>query len=421
MGNVVSLLGRWTTRTASATMLAGLFGGIPWGLVVLIGWPLPREVNLPQSVEDVQGLLSTPLTDQMIVNLLAVAMWFIWVSFAASFAGEVIAAVRGVPSRRLPVVSPMQKLAGWLLSGVTAGVLAAAALTPAVVAPPAPAVAAAATVPATPQLPVVDLTAATTYQQTPPDEQAPIVCAGEHILHIDGQRYAYVVQRDDSLWVIAELCLGDGARWPDIWALNQGRHFPQVGGTFGHQDLIYPGWDLELPAGAVPPPEATPVAPDQPETPTAPEPAEPQPAPPSPATPPPDGSPDSTPATPTPATTAPAPTTPAPATPAPASPTPAPTAIPSVEQAPPAPPAGEPDPDDRSLAETVLPVTAALATAGLLSALVLTRLRHRRARRQQHRRHGRRLAEPDPKVETATRVAAQPADVARLVDRKSVV
>ena len=414
MAKALSLLGRWITRAASATMLAGLLGGIPWGLVVLIGWPLPREVNLPRTVEDVQDLLSTPLTDQMIVNLLALAMWFIWISFAASFAGEVIAAVRGVPSRRLPVLSPMQKLARWLLSGVTAGVLAAAALTPAIIAPPPPpAAAAAATVPAPSPLPMVDLTAAaTTHQQTAPDERPPTVCAGEHVLNIDGDRWAYVAQRDDSLWRIAELCLGDGSEWPRIWELNQGRHFPQVGGTLDQPDLIFPGWDLYLPADALPPPEATPIEPDRPEPPTEPEPTqpEPEPAPPSPATPPPDDSPEPTPATPTPDRTAPAPATPS---------TPAPTATPDAGAEPtPAPPAGEPaadsDPDDRSLTDTVLPVTAALATAGLLSALVLTRLNFQRRRRQQHRRHGRRLAEPDPKVETAARTAAQPADVTRL-------
>lgn len=214
MTRAVSLLVRLLTRLASAAVLAGLLGGIPAGLVALLGWPLPREINLPRTVEDVQDLLSTPLTDQMIVNLLALVMWLIWASFAASFAGEVVAALRGVPSRRLPVVSPMQKIAGWLLSGVTAGVIAAAAIAPTTVAPSPPPAAAAAAVHHAPQPPptvTVSLTTATSFAQAGQQEQPPVVCAGEHILHINGQRYAYVVQEDDSLWAIAQLCLGDGA------------------------------------------------------------------------------------------------------------------------------------------------------------------------------------------------------------------
>jgi hypothetical protein len=220
MTRAASLLVRLLTRIGSTTVLAGLLGGIPWGLVVLVGWPLPREVNLPRTVEDVQDLLSTPLTDQMIVNLLAVAMWLIWGSFAASFAGEVIAALRGVPSRRLPVVSPMQRIAGWLLSGVTAGVLAAAAITPAMVAPPPPPAAAAAVF--APPAPTVTVSLTTaTFPQAAQEEQPPVVCAGEHVLHIGDQRYAYLVQHDDSLWMIAELCLGDGAEWPRMDATSR--------------------------------------------------------------------------------------------------------------------------------------------------------------------------------------------------------
>jgi hypothetical protein len=196
---------------------------------------------------------------------------------------------------------------------------------------------------------------------------------------------------------------------------TDGRHFPDVGGTLAHPDLIYPGWDLHLPADAVPPPDAVPIEPDQPEAPDVP--AEPEPTPPSPPAPGAEESPQApAPATPTPTATTPS-SPPATGTPAPSPDT---SAGAGDEQSPA--PAGEPDggpsgeqnPEDQSLADAVLPVTAVLATAGLLTALVLLRLRHHRGRRQQHRRHGRRLAEPDPAVETATRVAAQPADVTRL-------
>ncbi|RLK23829.1 transcriptional activator [Micromonospora sp. M71_S20] len=63
----------------------------------------------------------------------------------------------------------------------------------------------------------------------------------------------YTVNRGDSLCRIAERTLGDADRWPEIYALNRGTHFPRVGGTLRDPDLIHPGWTLDLPADATPP------------------------------------------------------------------------------------------------------------------------------------------------------------------------
>lgn len=195
-------------------------------------------------------------------------------------------------------------------------------------------------------------------------EDSPTVCAGEHILNINGDRWAYQVQRDDSLWHIAELCLGDGTRWPDIWELNRGRHFPQVGGTLHDPDLIYPGWDLELPSDAVPPPEAEPVQPEAPEPPADPEPEpEPEPAPPASVTPAPSQRPEPTP---------------------PAASTPAPGVTGPGER----PDAGQPDEpfteDEPSDTGVVLPtgawVSFGLAAVIASAALLLRAHRRRRAR-----------------------------------------
>jgi hypothetical protein len=391
-------LGRWITRLSSATILALLLVGVPYGLVTQIGSPFPT--NLPTTVEDVERALTTPITDEVVIHLLAVAMWIIWFTFTTSVIAEIPARVRGVNPRHFPVVAPVQTIAGWLLSGITAGVIAAAAITPVPIATDAhhgPAVHATLDISAQPGQPAVTPVALTAglggRLQNQSDHQPPVVCAGEHILVIDGKRYAYQVQRDDSLWTIAELCLDDGRKWPEIWKINQGRHFPSVGGSLHDPDLIYPGWDLYLPPGAAPPPGAQQVRPSQPAQPTPPQP--------------------STPAgTATPASPAPAPT-PTGSPPATAAPTPAtsPNPPPREEQY-----SGDQEPDSRSLIDAALPVTAVLATAGLFAALLLARLHRRRGRQLQHRRHGRRLPEPDPAAETTARVAAQPADVARLDD-----
>ncbi len=56
----------------------------------------------------------------------------------------------------------------------------------------------------------------------------------------------YTVMRGDHLWGIAERFLGDGFRWVDIWKLNQQRTMTD-GRAFVDPNLIYPGWQLELP------------------------------------------------------------------------------------------------------------------------------------------------------------------------------
>ncbi|MGE3073900.1 MAG: BTAD domain-containing putative transcriptional regulator [Dehalococcoidia bacterium] len=56
----------------------------------------------------------------------------------------------------------------------------------------------------------------------------------------------YSVVRGDHLWGIAERFLGDGFRWLEIWKLNQQRTMSD-GRAFVDPNLIYPGWQLELP------------------------------------------------------------------------------------------------------------------------------------------------------------------------------
>jgi len=70
-------------------------------------------------------------------------------------------------------------------------------------------------------------------------------------------RRTYTVQDGDSLWRIAERELGDGLRWREIWALNQGRDMGH-GRVFRRAGLILPGWVLDLPAGEQPAPATPP-------------------------------------------------------------------------------------------------------------------------------------------------------------------
>jgi DNA-binding SARP family transcriptional activator len=73
-----------------------------------------------------------------------------------------------------------------------------------------------------------------------------------------GTGRVYVVQEGDSLWRIAERELGDGHRWQELFAANQGRRMPD-GQLLRDAGLILPGWQLLLPApDRADPPAATP-------------------------------------------------------------------------------------------------------------------------------------------------------------------
>jgi two-component SAPR family response regulator len=253
-------------RAGSAVTLAALLAGIPAGLATYIGWPLPDHMP---SLAELRGFATTGVTDQVVLNVLAVVLWLVWLLIVFSVGVEAAAAVRGVQAPRLRLLGPVQSVAATLIAGLTFGVLAATAgpvsaglLSPsaAQTAPVRPA-AASLVLPASPAHPIV-LTAAHTTTVAAP--------AGKVTLVIGDCGYEHKVVKGESLWRIAQLCLGDPHRWPEIYKLNKGRYWPHVSGhtTLHNPNLIFPGWVLELPHDAVPPPGGQPVTP--PITPTPP-------------------------------------------------------------------------------------------------------------------------------------------------------
>ncbi|WP_240742424.1 LysM peptidoglycan-binding domain-containing protein [Micromonospora zingiberis] len=204
-------------------------------------------------------------------------------------------------------------------------------------------------------------------------------------------RATYVVARGDWLYYIAERTLGDGDRYVDIADLNP--EMKKADPRF--PDHIVPGQRLRLPAdaddrgsrrhatGTIRTPSQPPAAEDAP-------------------------TPEDTPSQITPATPPPPTSVPTPEASS------APTAIPDSTSTTPTAAAEEKPTDDDSDFDAVLPISAALATAGLLAALLLIRLTQRRRRQRQHRRPGRRIPTPHPVAERQVRAAAQPVDVNRL-------
>jgi Bacterial transcriptional activator domain len=234
---------------AAVLLLLGLLAGVPFALVTLVGWPLPRR--LPSL-----GLetLRAPVDATTVVNVLALVVWVAWAQFTACVLVEVKAAVAGagLPAR-VPLGGLNQLLARQLVAAALLLTASAAGLAPTrtglggAVPPRPPAVAAA----AARETLAADPGDATTAPQVV--DTGPEAAAARN--HAPRARKLYVVQppkgrHHESLWEIAERHLGDGRRYPEIFQLNQGREQPD-GDRLTLASLIRPGWVLLMPSDAV--------------------------------------------------------------------------------------------------------------------------------------------------------------------------
>ncbi|MDT5027768.1 MAG: hypothetical protein QOE61_4194, partial [Micromonosporaceae bacterium] len=283
MHHIAASAGRAVSRLAAALGLLALMGGVPVWLAWAIGWPFPTTV--PTSWDGWEHVLTSPIPDTAILHLLAIAGWLLWAAFARAVWVEAKAAWRGVhaPMRRSLAFHPLRALASFLIVTIAAGSIAttAAMAQPAAAAtasgPRAPTASIVAMAPIMPRAATVVVEAprsAASIATTAPTAQAPLLPAGPAVLVVNGCDHEYDVQKGDSLWQIAQLCLGDGARWPEIWDLNEGRFWPSVSGytRFNDPDLIYPRWTLQLPAGASAPstaPQLDPLPPTPATSPSA--------------------------------------------------------------------------------------------------------------------------------------------------------
>ncbi|MFD2355649.1 hypothetical protein ACFSTC_49845 [Nonomuraea ferruginea] len=96
---------------------------------------------------------------------------------------------------------------------------------------------------------------------TPPPTMPPVTAvaftapvAEQQVVDNQRTKKVYVVQpphgrHHESLWEIAEKCLGDGQRYPEIFRLNQHKEQPD-GARLRMADLIRPGWVLDMPDDA---------------------------------------------------------------------------------------------------------------------------------------------------------------------------
>lgn len=162
------------------------------------------------------------------------AAWIAWAWYALTLLLEAVSLVRGVQAPRLPGLP--QTSASRLVGVAALLFLAVPAITPvaapvrAAVAHPDPE-----PQPTTVTAPVEPAATDATIPTTQLEAQSAIRSAPETV--------SYTVARGDSLWKIAETNLGDGARYPEIIALNPA--------TLGDDpDFLAPGTVLRIPAPA---------------------------------------------------------------------------------------------------------------------------------------------------------------------------
>jgi nucleoid-associated protein YgaU len=204
-----------------------------------VGWPLPTA--LP-TVDQIQLSLRSGIDPQLLVDTLAVIVWFTWAQLVATFAAEAVAAARGRTARRLPVLPGLQPAVAQTVAAITLAVATLGPLRalPAVAAPLPAAVSLAA---ATPTPALDPRPVATAQPDAAPDPGG----------SVEPERPMYRVGRFDTFWQVADSTLGDGRRWAEIRDLNIGRTMPDGHRITQTTDRLTPGWLLILPNNTQPP------------------------------------------------------------------------------------------------------------------------------------------------------------------------
>ncbi|HET9732287.1 MAG TPA: BTAD domain-containing putative transcriptional regulator [Acidimicrobiales bacterium] len=245
---------RGTALAKGAVALAALAvmaAGVPWALVHFVGWPLPH--SLPTWAQLRAGLTQRGIPDTTLLKALACVVWLAWALLVASLAVETPATIRGRLGRRLRWAGPLQPLAAQLLAAVAIAAISLSARSQAAPRPLHVSLQPASAAPA-PALAFAAVDAGSPLQVGGKPPPAPPGAATS----------SYLVQRNDTLWGIAETRLGDPLRWREIFALNQDRPQPD-GSALADPHWIRPGWTLLLPVetAASPPsdPAPRPLAP----------------------------------------------------------------------------------------------------------------------------------------------------------------
>ena len=210
------MLNRLMRGVGALVVLVALLVGAPLVLLAWVGNPWPAggwsEVQL--------------LTNRTILGALAVVGWLAWAQMAACILIELAGAVRGKAPQRVRFASGgQQQFARVLVTSVIALGIGASTVGPSL----------AATTAATPQ-PETAPTTSHTVERRAVDQVAP------------GPTVS--IDRDTTVWKLAEVHLDDGSRWRELLDLNRGEALSDGTALTQATQTIPAGSTLRLPAGA---------------------------------------------------------------------------------------------------------------------------------------------------------------------------
>lgn len=265
---------RLTAAATAAGTLAVTFtllAGMPYILWRAAGLPWPEHVS---SLSEFTQRLAQPVSDPMVIDLLAVVGWVCWAAFAYTVVRETVWYATHLPQLlrdrhthhdHLAALSAKGSLAALCIGTLVVALIglcrpqtltgqqpsprearphtvATAPLFPSQTLHPAPALVAETT-------PIQKTAAAPTPARAAPPWET------ETVRHIE-----YTVIEGDTLWDIAHAHMGDALKWPRIYALNKNR-VQNDGARLADPDLIRPGWRLTIPVPgeATPPPTPAPA------------------------------------------------------------------------------------------------------------------------------------------------------------------
>ncbi|MFC8817823.1 LysM peptidoglycan-binding domain-containing protein [Streptomyces rochei] len=208
----------------SLVVLASALAGLP----LLLAWASP--VIWDATHDDLAHLLDRPDTGAAFLALLLVVGWAGWAQFAFCAVRELAAQLRGRTWRVPRGFGASQRAAAALIGSILVLLPASSAL-----ASDAQAATCATATRLPGQADTRQAAQPSPTQQTQPDSEAATTAS----LH--------TVRPGESLWSIAEQELGDGEKWRQIAALNEGRAMAD-GQVFHANSFLRAGWQLQMPA-----------------------------------------------------------------------------------------------------------------------------------------------------------------------------
>ncbi|WP_411092817.1 LysM peptidoglycan-binding domain-containing protein [Streptomyces sp. 049-1] len=214
---------RVITGILSLLVLAGALIGLP----LLLAWATP--VIWAATHDDLAHLLDRQDTGGAFLALLLLVGWTGWVQFAFCAVRELGAQLRGRTWRAPRGFGASQRAAAALIGGILVLLPTSSALA---------SDAQAATTATAARLPGQVSEQPATESSSSPQVQAGSGTSAAVSVH--------TVRAGESLWSIAEQELGDGEKWRQIAALNEG-HTMTDGQTFQSNSFLQAGWHLQMP------------------------------------------------------------------------------------------------------------------------------------------------------------------------------